>query len=81
MVAPARRYHMDLTDPLPAGLEPVNGELATSEEPVPPPSRRGRGRRIFRSYRTSGTTIKISATSGPKPSPRWSGEASTTIPT
>jgi uncharacterized protein YfaS (alpha-2-macroglobulin family) len=31
MVAPMRRYHVALVDPLPAGLEPINPELATSE--------------------------------------------------
>jgi hypothetical protein len=36
MVAPARRYHVALVDPLPAGLEPLNPALATTEE-VPPP--------------------------------------------
>jgi alpha-2-macroglobulin len=30
LVAPARRYHVALTDPLPAGLEPQNPELATT---------------------------------------------------
>jgi hypothetical protein len=30
MVAPARRYHVALVDPLPAGLEPLNPALATS---------------------------------------------------
>jgi len=30
MVAPMRRYHVALVDPLPAGLEPVNPELAVS---------------------------------------------------
>lgn len=30
MVAPMRRYHVALVDPLPAGLEPVNPDLATS---------------------------------------------------
>ncbi len=30
MVAPARRYHVALTDPLPAGLEPLNPALATT---------------------------------------------------
>ena len=48
MVAPARRYHVALTDPLPAGLEPLNPALAVTA-PAPPgapegPSpRRGRG--------------------------------------
>jgi uncharacterized protein YfaS (alpha-2-macroglobulin family) len=32
MVAPARRYHVALVDPLPAGLETLNPELATTEE-------------------------------------------------
>ena len=30
LVAPARRYHVALTDPLPAGLEPLNPALATT---------------------------------------------------
>jgi len=30
MVAPMRRYHVALVDPLPAGLEPINPELAVS---------------------------------------------------
>jgi uncharacterized protein YfaS (alpha-2-macroglobulin family) len=30
MVAPARRYHVALVDPLPAGLEPLNPALATT---------------------------------------------------
>lgn len=30
MVAPARRYHVALIDPLPAGLEPLNPTLATT---------------------------------------------------
>ena len=32
MVAPARRYHVALVDPLPAGLEPLNPSLATTED-------------------------------------------------
>jgi uncharacterized protein YfaS (alpha-2-macroglobulin family) len=39
MVAPARRYHVALVDPLPAGLEPLNPALATTA-PVPPDPRR-----------------------------------------
>ena len=31
MSNPARRYHVALVDPLPAGLEPLNPELATTE--------------------------------------------------
>ncbi|AWV89348.1 hypothetical protein [Bradymonas sediminis] len=31
MVAPTRRYHVALVDPLPAGLEPLNLALATTE--------------------------------------------------
>ena len=30
LVAPSRRYHVALVDPLPAGLEPMNAELATT---------------------------------------------------
>jgi alpha-2-macroglobulin len=36
MVAPARRYHVALVDPLPAGLEPLNPALAVTEE-IPDP--------------------------------------------
>ncbi len=32
MVAPARRYHVALVDPLPAGLEPLNPALAVTED-------------------------------------------------
>ena len=35
MVAPSRRYHVALVDPLPAGLEPLNPSLATTEK-LPP---------------------------------------------
>ena len=35
MVAPGRRYHVALVDPLPAGLEAVNPELATSATAPP----------------------------------------------
>ncbi|WP_394832405.1 hypothetical protein LVJ94_38430 [Pendulispora rubella] len=31
MVAPSRRYHVALVDPLPAGLEPLNSALAVTE--------------------------------------------------
>ncbi len=48
MVAPARRYHVALTDPLPAGLEPLNPALAVTAATPPgapggPSPRRGRG--------------------------------------
>jgi len=35
MVSPMRRYHVALVDPLPAGLEPVNPELAVSGSTPP----------------------------------------------
>ena len=41
MVAPARRYHVALVDPLPAGLEPLNPALKGNE---PPPVGSGRTR-------------------------------------
>ncbi len=51
MVADSRRYHVALVDPLPAGLEPINPELATSET-LPPdvggtPERHGSSSRWF----------------------------------
>ncbi|MSQ82606.1 MAG: hypothetical protein EXR77_06765 [Myxococcales bacterium] len=33
MVAPARRYHVALVDPLPAGFEAINGDLLGSQPP------------------------------------------------
>jgi uncharacterized protein YfaS (alpha-2-macroglobulin family) len=46
MVAQDRRYHVALVDPLPAGLETINGELGGSEQPV---TRRGRRYSWYRS--------------------------------
>jgi len=39
LVAPMRRYHVALVDPVPAGLEPINPELAVSES-IPEDPRR-----------------------------------------
>lgn len=36
MAARARRYHVALVDPLPAGLEPVNASLLGAQAPPPP---------------------------------------------
>ncbi|MDQ3804410.1 MAG: DUF6049 family protein, partial [Acidobacteriota bacterium] len=44
LLAPARRYHVALTDPLPAGLEALNPALAVSER-VPQEERAGGARR------------------------------------
>jgi uncharacterized protein YfaS (alpha-2-macroglobulin family) len=45
MVAPTRRYHVALVDPLPAGFEPVNADLFGAQAPPPPqPSGGPRGR-------------------------------------
>ena len=38
MVAPARRYHVALVDPLPAGLEALNPALATTGALPPAPA-------------------------------------------
>ncbi len=44
MVAPTRRYHVALVDPLPAGLETLNPALATTEDlPTDPAQNTGRG--------------------------------------
>ncbi|GMV42008.1 MAG: hypothetical protein AMXMBFR64_37240 [Myxococcales bacterium] len=44
MVAPTRRYHVALVDPLPAGLEPMNPALAvTGALPQDPEEQKGRG--------------------------------------
>jgi alpha-2-macroglobulin len=52
LAAPARRHHVALTDPIPAGLEPINPELrGTGAEhhmlPPPPPGERTPSRRGF----------------------------------
>jgi hypothetical protein len=59
MVAQARRYHVALVDPLPAGLEPINGELLGAEPapagkaaPLPTPRHHGRGYRGHTGYRS-----------------------------
>jgi uncharacterized protein YfaS (alpha-2-macroglobulin family) len=43
LVAPARRYHVALVDPLPAGLEPMNPALATTGNIPKDPKDAGRG--------------------------------------
>jgi len=49
MVAPARRYHVALVDPLPAGLEALNPALAvTGTVPQSPADTRGAGGRSGR---------------------------------
>jgi uncharacterized protein YfaS (alpha-2-macroglobulin family) len=49
MVAPARRYHVALVDPLPAGLEPLNPALAVSQS-VPEDPRAPEGKRPYWSW-------------------------------
>ncbi len=45
MMTPARRYHVALTDPLPAGLEPLNPSLATTGSiPQDPKDESSKGR-------------------------------------
>jgi alpha-2-macroglobulin len=44
MVAPTRRYHVALVDPLPAGLEPQNPVLATTGALPPDPQKEARSR-------------------------------------
>jgi hypothetical protein len=55
LLNPARRYHVALTDPLPAGLEALNPELATTA-PLPPGSSEagvyGYGTGVTTHYRT-----------------------------
>lgn len=59
LVAPARRYHVALVDPLPAGLEPLNPALATTGS-LPP------------SEDTDVTTIGAPGIGGPgRPGPHW----------
>ena len=63
MIAPARRYHVALVDPLPAGFEPMNAALQGNQPPRlgrhPSP---GCG---------SGIVTKTSVMNGPKPFPPW----------
>jgi len=42
VVAPSRRYHVALVDPLPAGLEPLNASLAVTEK-IPQDDSKDRG--------------------------------------
>jgi uncharacterized protein YfaS (alpha-2-macroglobulin family) len=44
MVAPSRRYHVALVDPLPAGFEALNSALATTES-IPPDEATTKGSR------------------------------------
>ena len=45
MVAPSRRYHVALVDPIPAGLEPMNPRLAvTGPIPTDPKEQQSRGK-------------------------------------
>src|SRR6185436_2401200 len=49
MVNENRRYHVALVDPLPAGLEPVNAELAGAQPDAPrPEDSTGRDRGYYR---------------------------------
>jgi uncharacterized protein YfaS (alpha-2-macroglobulin family) len=53
MAVPMRRYHVALVDPLPAGLEPINPELATSETiPEDPEGDKKGGSRYWWWWRT-----------------------------
>ena len=47
MVAPARRYHVALVDPLPAGLEALNPALATTGALPPAPADDAADRRAW----------------------------------
>ena len=85
MVAPARRYHVALVDPLPAGLEALNPALAvtgtvpgdvTRGTPRPRP-RRPASQAAGGSGRGPGTSTRTCATSAPRRSPRCCGTAST----
>ena len=89
MVAPARRYHVALVDPLPAGLEALNPALATTGS-LPEDGgsdvdadRRARPRRPARDRATGGggrapgSTTRTCATSASRRSRRCSGRAST----
>jgi alpha-2-macroglobulin len=53
MVAPTRRYHVALVDPIPAGLEPMNPDLAvTGEIPKDPKAAEQKGGRYWYWQRT-----------------------------
>jgi uncharacterized protein YfaS (alpha-2-macroglobulin family) len=54
MVAPARRYHVALVDPLPAGFETLNPVLATSETIPEDKKQTGVGEYGNRSYGSYG---------------------------
>ncbi len=88
MVAQARRYHVALVDPLPAGLEILNPGLAVTEEiPAAPPEAIHRLSKA-EAVRTDliritgariGLSTRTSVTNAPKHSVRWSGAVFITI--
>ena len=90
MVAQARRYHVALVDPLPAGLEILNPELAVTEAipqdnggntPVVEYGSRSYGRTAITTGAERGLNTKTSATNAPKRSRLYSGKAFTNTPT
>ena len=88
MVAPSRRYHVALVDPLPAGLEPLNPALAvtgivpgtaaaTSRLSALPASAVRGSPATGGGGRARGSTTRTSATTAWRRSPLSSGRAST----
>ena len=93
MVAEARRYHVALVDPLPAGLEPLNPALAvdrraaagarrsTPSEAGAPGSAAPADRARGGGGAACGTSTRTCATTAPRRSRRCSGRGSTPTPT
>ena len=88
MTARARRYHVALVDPLPAGLEPLDPSLATTASDAASDGSEdldlvapGAGRVTGGGGAANGSTTKTCATIASKHSPRCCGRARTSIAT
>ena len=81
MVAPSRRYHVALVDPLPAGFEAHEpGAGRQRQHPAGPAGRRRRDALLVVAA-GPGTSTRTCATSAPRPLPRCCGRACTPTPT
>lgn len=91
MMAPARRYHVALVDPLPAGFEPLDPSLATTARDTAAGGStvgviggpglgvpgRGAGRATGGGGAGRGSIMRTCATTGPRHSPRSYGRVRT----
>ena len=80
MVAPTRRYHVALVDPLPAGFEALNPALAVTGS-IPQDPQRQTGATATGGGGAPGTSIRTCAMNASRRSHRCCGTASTPTPT